>query len=68
MDIFQGNIGTISPAIGNYNIQTFINIDKEPGVTGFGGVTGTGTLIPVKWEQGVTGINPDDFTNLSRGL
>lgn len=68
MDTYQGSIGTISPAMGNYDIQIFLNIDKDPGSTGHSGVTGTGTLNLVGWEQGVTGMNPADFKNLSRGI
>ena len=67
MDIFQGNIGTISPAMGNYDLQVYINIDKETaGVTGIG-ETGTGSLQPVKWDIGVTGIVGANFTNTKHG-
>lgn len=74
MDTYQGKIGTVSPAVGNYDITTYINIDKEPtgenGVTGIGptGLQGSGTLISTKWDQGVTGIQGSYFTNAKRGL
>jgi len=63
-DLYQGKIGTISPAIKNYEIQTYISIDR--GITGVGdsGVTGTGTLVTWKHEQGLTGIESGNFTNL----
>jgi len=63
-DLYQGKIGTISPAIGNYDIQTYINIDR--GSTGVGayGVTGANTLEPWKYEQGVTGVQSGNFKNL----
>jgi len=63
-DIYQGKIGTISPAIGNYEVQTYISIDR--GITGVGdsGVTGTGTLISWNHEQGITGVESGNFTNL----
>ena len=67
-DIYQGKIGTISPAFGNYDLQVYINIDKETaGATGMGGVTGTGTLLPVDWDVGVTGINQTN-TNIKHGF
>lgn len=63
-DLYQGKIGTISPAIGNYDIQTHVNIDR--GITGVGasGVTGAGTLNSWKYEQGVTGVEIGNFKNL----
>lgn len=70
-DTFQGNLHTISPAIGAYSIQTFINIDKDSaGMTGLmptGMPMGQGTLTEVSMLQGVTGLDPAQFTNLSRG-
>ena len=70
MDTYQGKMSTVSPAFANYDIQTYVNIDKDLqgltgsgtpslGVTGIGatGVRGTGTLELVNWAQGVTGIN-----------
>ena len=67
MDIFQGSISTISPAMGNYDLQVYVNIDKKTaGVTGMG-ETGTGTLEPVKWDVGVTGIQGSMFTNAKHG-
>jgi hypothetical protein len=63
MDIYQGSIGTISPAMGNYDLQVYVNVDKKgAGVPGMG-ETGTGTLEPVKWDIGVTGIQFSNFTN-----
>jgi hypothetical protein len=61
-DIYQGKIGTISPAVKNYEIQTYINVDR--GITGASGVTGANTLVAWKHEQGVTGIQAGNFTNL----
>jgi hypothetical protein len=63
-DIYQGKIGTISPAVGNYYIQTYYNIDR--GITGIGasGVTGANTLTLIEAEQGLTGIQASNFTNL----
>jgi len=64
-DIFQGNMKSISPAIGPYTINTYINIDKGvAGLTGpapTGMVLGDGTLEPYKWMQGVTGIDGANF-------
>ena len=76
MDTYQGRIRTVSPAVGTYYIDSYINIDKEgvgatgiPGATGsVTGILGTGTLIPVDWAQGVTGIQGSNFTNAKRGL
>jgi hypothetical protein len=74
MDIYQGSIGTVSPAFGNYTLQTYINIDKMgAGVTGIvgplagQGVTGTGTLTAVSWDAGVTGIVGSQATNSKHG-
>jgi hypothetical protein len=66
-DIYQGKINTISPAIGSYNIQTYISIDR--GITGAGdmGVTGNYTLEPLVFEQGLTGVNGSSFNNLKSG-
>jgi len=63
-DIYQGKIGTISPAFGGYDMNIFINIDRDPGVTGTGsytgpgaaGVTGTGSLVPWMHDIGITGV------------
>lgn len=76
MDVYQGSIGSISPAIGPYTLEVFCNIDRPPmamtgivGVTGVSyGVTGTGTLVPVQWDVGLTGIQASNFTNLRKGL
>jgi hypothetical protein len=74
MDIYQGSMNLISPAIGPYTLQTYINIDKVTvgaGVTGTlagQGVTGTGTLTAVSWDVGVTGIVGAKFTNASHGF
>jgi hypothetical protein len=68
MDIYQGRIGTISPAMGNYDMEVFVNIDRGLGVTGLEGVTGTGTLQPVKWDVGYTGIVGTNFTNTKHGF
>lgn len=55
MDVFQGKIGTVSPAFGNYDLLMYLDIDKETaGETGVG-VTGTGSLALVDWAQGITG-------------
>ena len=61
-DTFQGVMRTVSPAIGPYTIETYINIDR--GVTGMSGVTGSNTLEPWKYTQGVTGISAANFTNM----
>lgn len=67
-DLYQGKIGTISPAIGNYDLQVYLGIDKQTaGVTGVG-ETGTGSLTLVDWAIGVTGIQESRFTNTKRGL
>jgi hypothetical protein len=71
MDTYQGRMKTISPAIGPYDITVFIDIDKNMPITGVGdntGVTGTGSLEPIKWDMGVTGINPDNFKNARHGF
>ena len=76
MDTYQGKIGTISPAVGNYDILTHIDIDKVgvgatgiPGATGsVTGVVGEGTLLPLNWEQGITGIQAENFTNAKHGF
>jgi len=68
MDIYQGRIGTISPAFGNYEIEVFMNIDRGLGVTGIIGATGTGTLEPVRWDTGYTGINQANSTNTKNGI
>lgn len=65
-DIYQGKINTISPAIGNYDYQVFINVDR--GVTGASGVTGAETAVPWKWDHGITGVDGTRFTNAIRGL
>jgi hypothetical protein len=68
MDIYQGSMSTVSPAIGSYELQTYINIDKvTAGMTGYG-VTGAGTLEPVLWDVGVTGIVGANFTNAKHGF
>ena len=66
-DTFQGKIRTVSPALGNYEIETYINLDR--GATGASGVTGNETLQPWKWDQGVTGLPNVDFknTNIQEG-
>lgn len=60
-DIYQGSMNTISPAFGAYKINVSINIDKETaGLTGplpTGMPEGQGTLEPVNWLSGVTGMN-----------
>jgi hypothetical protein len=75
MDIFQGEMNTISPAFGPYTLQTYVNIDKvSPGATGSAGylagsgVTGTGTLTAVSWDMGVTGIQQSNSTNAKHGF
>ena len=63
-DTYQGKIGTISPAFGAYDMNVFINFDRDPGVTGTdsytgpgsSGVTGTGSLEPWKFDIGITGV------------
>jgi len=66
MDVYQGKMRTISPAMGPYDINVYMNIDKIIPETG--GITGVGTLQPVKWDMGVTGINAENFTNLKHGF
>ena len=67
MDTYQGKIGTISPAFGNYDIQVFQDIDKETaGETGIG-ETGAGTLTLVDWALGVTGMQGTN-TNINHGF
>jgi len=66
MDTYQGKMKTISPAIGPYDINTYINLDIDP--PNASGVTGSDTLQPVKWEQGYTGINGSNFTNSNHGF
>lgn len=66
MDIYQGKMKTISPAIGPYDINVYINIDKV--LPASGGITGMGTLQPVKWDMGVTGIDADNFKNIGHGF
>lgn len=68
MDIYQGKMRTISPAIGPYDINIFINIDKVLPSEATGGITGMGTLEPVKWDMGITGIDGDNFTNSKHGF
>jgi hypothetical protein len=66
-DLYQGKIGTVSPAFGAYDINIFINIDRDMGVTGpvAAGVTGTGTLEPCSYEMGLTGISSINRTDES---
>jgi hypothetical protein len=66
MDVYQGKMMTISPAIGPYEINVFYNIDKVTPETG--GITGMGTLEPVMWDMGYTGINDANFTNSKHGF
>lgn len=71
--IFQGLTNTISPAFGAYSIVTEINIDGNMpgdltytgalGLTGFYGVTGSNTLEPYQYLQGVTGIQGNAHNN-----
>ena len=71
MDTYQGKMRTISPAIGPYDIAVFMDIDKSMPITGVGdntGVTGTGSLQPIKWDMGVTGIDGNNFTNAGHGF
>jgi len=65
MDVYQGKMKTISPAIGPYEILLYMDIDKISTETG--GVTGMGTLEPVNWGMEYTGINQNNFTNAKRG-
>jgi len=76
-DIFQGVMNTISPSFGGYNMNVFINIDRDPGVTGTtfdstsftgpgaAGVTGTGSLEAWKYCMGITGVLGTFTTNRS---
>lgn len=66
-DTYQGKIGTVSPAFGAYDINMFIDIDRDMGVTGpvSAGVTGTGTLEPYKFEMGITGVFTTNRTDES---
>jgi hypothetical protein len=66
MDIYQGKKQTISPAVGPYDIQVFLDIDQYKTETGIG-VTGTGSLTLVDSTIGYTGLNFDNFTNLKHG-
>lgn len=66
MDTFQGKMNTISPAIGPYDIDIFMDIDKLSTETG--GITGMGTLEPVNWYMGVTGMSESNFKNASHGF
>jgi hypothetical protein len=66
MDIYQGKMRTISPAIGPYDINVYMNIDKVTPANG--GITGMGTLEPVNWDIGVTGIDGTNFTNTGHGF
>jgi hypothetical protein len=68
MDIYQGRMNVISPACGSYDLAVYLNVDKlTAGVTGVG-ETGAGTLEPVKWDIGVTGIDGNQFTNAKHGF
>ena len=78
-DIFQGKMNTVSPAFGSYCIETYINIDRAllgttglNGVTGYSvgasGVTGSGTLEPWQYSQGLTGIAGNTNTNINHGF
>lgn len=70
-DTFQGRVWTVSPAMGAYAIDTYINIDKDAsGYTGIAptGVVGAGTLEPWQYVQGVTGIIGANFTNTKHGF
>lgn len=66
MDVYQGKMKTISPAIGPFDINVFMNIDKITPETG--GITGMGHIVPVNWDMGVTGIDAANFTNSSHGF
>lgn len=63
MSIYQGKMKTVSPAFGSFDINVYLDIDSfttaTAGTTGMaGGVTGTGTLVPINWGFGITGIDP----------
>jgi hypothetical protein len=76
-DLYQGTMNTVSPAFGGYNINVFIDIDRDPGVTGTGftgtagfftgpgaaGVTGTGSLESWSYGFGITGVQGVFTTN-----
>lgn len=68
MDTFQGTMKTVSPAIGSYTIDVFMDIDKNTAsLTGpqpTGAPIGTGTLELVRVDMGVTGISEANFTNM----
>lgn len=64
----QGNILTVSPAIGSYKISVSMEIDS--GHTGMPGLTGISTdiypatLVDYWRDTGATGINGTWFTNM----
>jgi len=71
MDVYQGKMNTISPAFGSFDINVYLDIDtfscatgsisfgSTGGFTGMaGGVTGMGTLVPINWGMGITGLDP----------
>lgn len=54
-DTYQGRTDVISPVFGRYYTDHFVQIDRQMGVTGASGITGSGTLVPWRWDQSVTG-------------
>ena len=65
-DTYQGSIGSVSPAMGPYKLEVYIDVDR--GSTGASGVTGNETLIPYDWDISVTGISSSNFTNAKHGF
>lgn len=61
-DVYKGRTDTISPAFGKYYTDHFVQIDRRMGVTGASGVTGSGTLVAWRDDQGITGAFTDNQT------
>lgn len=71
-DIYQGRIGTISPAFGQYFYSVEMNIDigitgvaqgAPTGANAANGVTGADTNLCYKTIIGITGIQGSDQRN-----
>lgn len=60
-DTFQGSIGTVSPAFGQY--KQIIGWDLDIGITGVSGVTGAQTNLMHNFHSGITGIQGSNHTH-----
>jgi hypothetical protein len=66
-DTYQGSIGSISPAFGGYSVDFYINIDRDPGITGTAGYTGPDSYTG-PGAAGVTGTGSLELWKVATGL